>query len=173
MIGLAGSFAVGLMAMHTVKSRAAALAVLVVAFAIGAGLMSLRLERLAFHTLFPLLAYPLAAWAATWLIVREVFPRLPRERAHMAPLAGGLLLVLHLGAGFALLTSARGFLKMDEVPMIRDAAALAAAVPRGTNDDTHARRMGLFFEARVAPVPVAGWRRSMIARRAGGARVSC
>lgn len=156
MIGLAGSFAVGLVAMYTLKSPAAALAVLVVAFAIGALLMSLRLDRLAFHTLFPLLAYPLAAWAATWLIVREVMPRLPRERAHMAPAVGGLLLVLHLGAGFALLTSARGFLKMDEVPLIRDAAALAAAVPRGTNEDTYARRMGLFIEATVAPVPGGG-----------------
>lgn len=35
MIGLAGRFAVGLLAMRTLKNRAAALAVLVLAFAIG------------------------------------------------------------------------------------------------------------------------------------------
>lgn len=115
--------------------------------------MSLRLDRLAFHTLLPLLAHPLAAGAATWLIVREVFVRLLRERAHMAPVVRGILLVLHLGTGFAMLTPARDFQKMDEVPMIRHAAALAEAVPRGTREDTRARPWGMFIEANVAPVP--------------------
>lgn len=156
MIGLAGIFGIGLLAMYRLPGRVAPVAVMLAAFAIGTALMALRLDPLAFHTLSPLLGYPLAVWLAAGLIVREVFSRLPKDRGHLAPVVGGILLAVHLGAGFAMLTSARGFLTLDEVPVIRDGAALAAAVPRTDGDLQRARAWGVFTEARVAPVPGGG-----------------
>ena len=156
MIGIAGVFGIGLWALYRLPGRVAPVAVMLASLAIGTAVMALRLDPLAFHTLSPLLVYPLATWLAAGLIVREVYPRLPPERARLAPVVGGILLVLHLATGFVMLTSARGFLTLDDVPVIRDGAALAAAVPRTDGDLQRAREWGVFTEARVGAVPGGG-----------------
>ncbi|MEZ5752222.1 MAG: hypothetical protein R3D60_09750 [Paracoccaceae bacterium] len=156
MVALSGGFLVALIAMYSLKSRVAALAVLACAFALSTWLMWVRLDPLAFHTLYPLLAWPLAAWGVSWLIVREVYPRLPADRAKLAPAVGGVLLVMHLGAGFGMLNAAHAFLKLDEAPVLGDAASLSEAVARRWTEGQSTWSHGVFVEAVVAPVPGGG-----------------